>query len=105
MPADCRPPDLDSELQIQNSFGIRTLDTSEFYILVNKLTICIFKFVKQCGLSLDLLSLLNESFAVLFSLFCSCVSSTNSVLTTCPEKRRMGGEGTCQTEYYCTCLL
>ena len=35
--------------------------------------------MKPCGLSLNLLSLLNESFAVLFSLFCSSVSSDNSV--------------------------
>ena len=41
----------------------------------------IFQFVKPCGLSLNLLSLLNEGFAVLFSLFCSSVSSENSVLT------------------------
>ena len=48
---------------------------------LNKLTLCIFKSVKPCGLSLNLLSLANESFAVLFSLFCFSVSSDNPVLT------------------------
>ena len=52
---------------------------------------CIFKFVKPCGLSLNLFSLQNESLAVLFSLFCSSISSDNSVHTklkvkiSCPE--------------------
>ena len=41
----------------------------------------IFKSVKPYGLSLNLLSFLNESFAVLFSLFCSSVSSNNPLHT------------------------
>ena len=47
---------------------------------LNKLSLCIFKSVKPCGLSLNMLSLLNESFAVLFS-FCFSVLSDNLVLT------------------------
>ena len=36
--------------------------------------------MKPCGLSLNLLSMLTESFVVLFSLFCSSVSSDNLML-------------------------